>query len=74
MPNNQKTAKTIRLDEIHWKIIKGLIPFYGSNEGEVIRNIILMWLHENLGKETLNKLEKLNIIKLKNDDTEKREK
>lgn len=65
MPNNQKTGKTVRLDDIHWKILKGLTPFYGSNEGEVIRNILIMWFHENLGSETLKVLEKSGIIKLK---------
>lgn len=61
---NRKVEKSIRLDDIHWKIIRGLMPFYGSSEGEVIRNIVLMWLHDNIGSQTITKLENLNGVKL----------
>lgn len=61
---NQKTAKSIRLDEIHWQIIRGLIPFYGNNEPEVVRAIVMMWLHENIGCDAIRKLEELHAIQL----------
>lgn len=61
----QKTAKSIRIDDIQWDLIKGLVPFYGSTEAEVVRNIVLMWLNENIGSKTIEKLEELNAINLK---------
>lgn len=53
------------MDYIHWSLIQDLVPFYGSTEAEVVRNIVLMWLHENIGSETIKKLEELNAISLK---------
>ena len=60
----EKTARSVRLDDIHWDIIEGLTPFYGSNKGEVIRNIVLMWMHDNLGSETMKELKENKAIKL----------
>ncbi|RLF59242.1 MAG: CopG family transcriptional regulator [Thermoplasmata archaeon] len=68
MEKNQKSVKSVRFDDVHWNIIDGLTPFYGSNPGEVVRNIVLMWLHENLGSETIQELKKINAIKLKKDE------
>ena len=62
--SKEKTALTVRLDDIHWEIIEGLTPFYGSNRGEVIRNIVTMWLHDNLGSETMATLKENKAIKL----------
>lgn len=62
--DGQKTAKSIRMDDIQWDLIKGLVPFYGSTEAEVVRNIVLMWLNENIGSKTIEKLEELNAINL----------
>jgi len=62
--NKQKTHKSIRLDDIHWKLLEGLTPFYGSSEPEVVRNIVLMWLHENLGSGTIEVLKKNQSIRL----------
>jgi hypothetical protein len=64
MSNNQKIGKTIRLDKVHWDIIEGLIPFYGSSEPEVVRTIVIMWLHDNLGSNTIDELKKNDAIKL----------
>jgi hypothetical protein len=38
--SKQKNGKTVKLDEVHWKIVNGLIPFYGNSEPEVIRTIV----------------------------------
>jgi len=61
----RKTTKSIRLDDVHWQILEDLIPFYGSSPAEVVRNIVLMWLHDNLGGDVIKELEELNAIKLK---------
>lgn len=53
------------MDTIQWELIQGLIPFYGSTEAEVVRNIVLMWLNENIGSKTIEKLEELSAINLK---------
>jgi len=60
----EKTARSVRLDDIHWDIIEQLTPFYGSNKGEVIRNIVLMWIHDNLGSEAIKELKENHAIKL----------
>ena len=60
----QKVGKTIRMDSIHWDIINGLTPFYGSTEAEVVRNIVLIWLNNNIGNDTIKKLEDMKVIKL----------
>ena len=64
---NQKLQKTIRLDEIHWGLIRGLTPFYGSNEVEVIRTLLIMWLDQNIGSDAIKKLEELGAVTLKNE-------
>lgn len=61
---DRKIQKPVRLDKIHWDIIEGLTPFYGSNDAEVVRNIVLMWIHENIGSPTIEKLKELKAIKL----------
>ena len=53
------------MDAIHWEMINGLTPFYGSTGAEVVRNIVLMWLNENIGNDTIKKLEDMKVIKLK---------
>lgn len=60
----QKIAKPVRLDKVHWKILEALRPFYGSSEPEVVRNIVLMWLHDNLGNNTIEELKKNHSIRL----------
>jgi len=60
--NNQKQRGEIRLDDIHWKMINGLIPFYGSNNAEVLRTIVIMWLDQNIGPDKIKKLEELHAI------------
>jgi len=62
---SNKVEKSIRLDDVHWNIIRGLVPFYGTSETEVVRTIVTMWLDQNLGSKTIEKLEELDAIKLK---------
>ena len=60
----QKVKRSINLDEVHWQLLEDLTPFYGSSAPEVVRNIVLMWLHDNLGSNTINELKENNAIKL----------
>ena len=63
--NNQKIDKKIRLDAVHWKIVHGLTPFYGSTDAEVVRAIVTMWIHDNIGSDAIRKLEELEAIHFK---------
>lgn len=63
--DNQKTAKTVRLDDTHWEIIRKLIPFYGNTEPEVVRTIVVMWLHDN-SSNAIKKLEEIQELTYKN--------
>ena len=38
----------ITLNETHTNMIREMIPMYGMTEAEVIRTIIIMFLHEHL--------------------------
>lgn len=64
MNKKQKETRSIRLDEVHWSLLEDLTPFYGSSAPEVVRNIILMWLHDNLGSKTIDVLKENDSIKL----------
>ena len=64
MNKNQKTTRSIRLDEVHWNLLEELTPFYGSSAPEVVRNIVLMWLNDNLRSKTMDRLIDNNSIKL----------
>jgi len=64
MPATRKQTKSVRFDDIHLRILEELTPFYGSTSAEVIRNIVLLWLHENIGSETMSELKKMGAIRL----------
>lgn len=40
----------IHLNESQENIIKEMVPMYGENESEVIKTIIVMFLHEHINK------------------------
>ncbi|KYK24524.1 hypothetical protein AYK24_06075 [Thermoplasmatales archaeon SG8-52-4] len=64
MVKEQKEHRSVRLDKVHWKLLDELTPFYGSSAPEVVRNIVLMWLHDNLGSRTIDELKQNNAIVL----------
>lgn len=64
MEKDQKTHRSIRFDDVHWRLLEGLTPFYGSSAPEVVRNIVLMWLHDNLGSNTIGELRENDAIRL----------
>lgn len=65
MVKEQKEHRSVRLDKVHWKLLDELTPFYGSSAPEVVRNIVLMWLHDNLGSRTIDELKENNAIDLR---------
>jgi hypothetical protein len=40
----------VNLNEVQENIIKEMIPLYGENESEVIKTIIILFLHRNIDK------------------------
>jgi len=50
---SEKDQLTIRLDPIHLELIDRLQPFFGNSRGEVIRAIVIDWLHKELGIDGL---------------------
>lgn len=67
MPASQKHVKSVRFDIVYLEILEKLTPFYGSTPAEVIRNIVLIWLQENIGGDTFNELQKIGAIHLEKD-------
>lgn len=45
-----KAMIEVQLNEAQENIIKEMVPMYGENESEVIKTIIVMFLHENMQK------------------------
>jgi len=45
----EETIK-VKLNETHTSFIREMVPLYGDNESEVIKTIIIMFLHENSEK------------------------
>ena len=64
MIKEQKEHRSVRLDKVHWKLLEELTPFYGSSATEVVRNVVMMWLHDNLGSRTIDELKDNDAIKL----------
>ncbi len=64
MKKDQKENHSIRFDKVHWRLLEELTPFYGSSAPEVVRNIVMMWLHDNLGSRTIDELKDNDAIKL----------
>lgn len=51
-----KALIEVVLNEGQAKVLRSLIPFYGSHESEVLKSIFIMWINDNYG------------VRMKNDD------
>lgn len=60
--NTEKTIK-VKMDKPHIEILDSLIPFYGKDCNEVIRNISIRWMEENIGTEKIRKLTEIGAIR-----------
>lgn len=38
----------IKFNDVHVRIIKSLMPFYGDTEAEVVKNIAIRWMEQNI--------------------------
>lgn len=54
------------LEEIHIQILESLIPFYGKDKSEVLKNIVLRWIEENIGTEKIIKMNEIGAINMRN--------
>lgn len=65
----------VRLEDAHKKIFEQFKPFFGTSNGEVIRNLALRWIESNIANPNIIELDKLgavNIIKKQNKNKEKK--
>lgn len=56
---------SIRLERTHRELFQDFMPYFGSSEGEVIRNLALRWIESNITNPNIIDLAKRNLIKLK---------
>ncbi len=57
----RKDQICIRLDEVHLRIIDSLQPFHGNSRPEVIRNLVILWMAQNIGMQKLKEFGAINI-------------
>jgi hypothetical protein len=58
---------SIRLEETHKELFGQFMPYFGSSEGEVIRNLALRWVEGNITNPNITDLAKRGLLKLKLD-------
>ena len=49
----------IKVEECHLAIFEQLTPFFGKNEGEVIKNLALRWVEANIANGNVVALNKM---------------
>ena len=55
---------SVRLEETHKELFGRFMPYFGSSEGEVIRNLALRWVESNITNPNIIDLAKRNLIEL----------
>ena len=56
---------SIRLEKTHKELFKQFMPYFGSSEGEVIRNLALRWVESNITDPNIIDLGKRGLLNLK---------
>lgn len=56
---------SIRLEKTHRELFQQFMPYFGSSEGEVVRNLALRWIELNITNPNIIDLAKRNLIVLK---------
>ena len=59
---------SIRLEKTHRELFAQFMPYFGSSEGEVIRNLALRWIETNITNPNIVDLAKRELISLKQID------
>jgi len=50
---------SIRLEKTHRELFTKFMPYFGSSEGEVIRNLALRWIETNITNPNIVDLAKI---------------
>lgn len=56
---------SIRLERTHKELFQQFMPYFGSSEGEVIRNLALRWIEGNITNPNIADLAKRGLLNLK---------
>jgi len=56
---------SIRLERTHKELFQQFMPYFGSTEGEVIRNLALRWIERNITDPNITDLAKRGLLNLK---------
>jgi len=55
---------SVRVEETHRELFRQFMPYFGSSEGEVIRNLALRWVETNITNPNVTDLAKRRLINL----------
>jgi metal-responsive CopG/Arc/MetJ family transcriptional regulator len=55
---------SVRVEECHMNLLDSLIPHFGSNRSEVVRQIIFLYLDQRFDKEELQAIGAIQSIKI----------
>lgn len=59
---------SVRLEKTHRELFQQFMPYFGSSEGEVMRNLALRWIETNITNSNIVDLARRGIISLNHDD------
>ncbi len=57
---------SIRVEKLQRELFKKFMPYFGSSEGEVMRNLALRWIESNITNPNIVDLAKRGLISLEN--------
>ena len=55
---------SVRVEETHKELFQQFMPYFGSSEGEVIRNLALRWIESKITDPNVIDLASRGLIKL----------
>lgn len=55
---------SIRVEKLQKELFKQFMPYFGSSEGEVMRNLALRWIENNITNPNIVDLAKRGLISL----------
>ena len=58
-----KEGIKVKMDKLHTEMLEALTPFFGKDNGEVLKNIAIRWMEEHIGTEAIEKLEEIGAVK-----------
>lgn len=58
-----KDEIVVKIGSPHTEILEALIPFFGQDKSEVLKNVAIRWMEEHIGSESTKRLEEIGAIK-----------